>query len=72
MFWFDATQPIDYSEVVERIGKKSKSFREAGEWDIKQHRELSLEDRFRASANLKTRVYGENPPDVKACHRKGE
>lgn len=55
---------------MERIGTKSKTFREAEEWDIKQNREMSLNERFKASATLKTRVYGENPLDLRACHRK--
>ncbi len=55
---------------MELIGKKSKTFREAEEWDIKQNREMSLNERFKASATLKTRVYGENPLDVRACHQK--
>ena len=57
----------DLGEVtnMERICKKSKSYKEAEEWDIKQQLAMTSEERQAAAKELRKRVYGPNPKDVK-------
>lgn len=44
---------------------KSKNFRDADEWDIKQHISMTAEERQRISRLLKIKYYGKNNPDVR-------
>jgi hypothetical protein len=57
---------------VDRIAKKSRSFREAEEWNIQQYREMTPNERIAASRILQRKVYGPNPPDVREWHRKAK
>ena len=54
---------------MERIVNKARSFKEADEWDKRQHREMTVAERFAVLSELKRRVYGPNPPDVREWHR---
>ena len=47
--------------------KKSKNFKDAEEWDIRQCLEMIPEERQAAALELKRRVYGE-APDVRESH----
>ncbi|MFC1822573.1 hypothetical protein ACFL9T_07685 [Thermodesulfobacteriota bacterium] len=56
---------------MERIVNKSHNFKEAEEWDILQHIQMSPEERQKAAEELRKRVYGKNAPDIrKAVHKK--
>lgn len=50
---------------MERICKKSNNFKEAEEWDIEQQLSMTSEERQAAAKELRERVYGLNPKDVK-------
>jgi hypothetical protein len=50
---------------MERICKKSKNFKEAEDWDIKQQLSMTPEERQAAAKELRERVYGPNTKDVK-------
>ncbi len=41
------------------------SFREAEEWDIRQHISMTPEERQEVSRQLRIRYYGEDRPDVR-------
>ena len=49
--------------------KKSKNFREAEEYDIQQHTQMSPSDRQAAAKNLRERYYGKNVADVRSSHK---
>lgn len=51
---------------MERIFNKAKNHKEAEEWDIKQHLNMTPEERKKVAHELKKRFYGENPPDVRS------
>ena len=55
---------------MERIVHKSHSFKEAEEWDILQHIQMSPEERQNAAKELKKRVYGNHAPDIREAVRK--
>ena len=50
---------------MEPIVNKSKYFKEAEEYDIKQHKTMSSSERQAAAKKLRERYYGKNPPDVR-------
>jgi len=54
---------------MERIVKKSRSFREADRWDIRQNRSLTPEQRIQIAHALRKRAYPANAKDVRECHR---
>ena len=54
---------------LDRIVYRALGHREAAEWDIEQHLQMSPDERLRVSRVLKERVYGKDAPDVRACHR---
>jgi len=54
---------------MKRIVHKSKNYKDADWWDIKQQKEMTPEERQAAAKELKRRVYGENPPDVREAER---
>lgn len=56
---------------MERVFHKASSFKEAEEWEILQQIRLTPEQRQAIAAELKRRIFGENPPDVREAHRKG-
>jgi hypothetical protein len=45
---------------MKRVFHKSKSFKEAEEWDVLQHTRMTPEQRLRAAAKLKKRVFGDD------------
>jgi hypothetical protein len=50
---------------MERVYHKSNNFEEAESWDIDQHIQMTPEERQEAAKELRKRVYGENPADIK-------
>jgi len=54
---------------VDRIVKKTRSFREADRWDIRQNLSLTPEQRIQIAHALRKRAYPANAKDVRACHR---
>ena len=54
--------------MIERIFHKSKNFKEAEEWDIRQHIEMTTEDRQDVAKELRERVYGRKNIDVKESY----
>lgn len=54
--------------TMERVVHKTKSFKEADEWDIQQQIAMTPEQRLRAAKELRDRVYPANSKDVRACH----
>ena len=55
--------------LVERVVKKSRNFREADAWDIRQNFALTPEQRIQIAHALRKRAYPANAKDVRACHR---
>lgn len=56
---------------MKRVLKKSRSFKEAEQWDILQNVQMTPEQRQEAATELRKRIYGKNAPDVrKAAPRK--
>jgi len=54
---------------MERVVHKSKSFKAAAEWDIRQQLAMSPAERLRAGQVLRQRAYPADAKDVRACHR---
>jgi hypothetical protein len=54
-----------YHIFVIRVANKSRSFKEAEEWNERQYREMTPNERIAALRVLQRRVYGPNPPDVR-------
>jgi hypothetical protein len=50
----------------------SRSHKEAEEYDIKQHIEMTPDERLAAAKKLKEKVYGKNPPDIRAAYKKNK
>jgi len=50
---------------MKRIVRKSKNFREAHLWDIRQQIGMTHEERQNIAKVLKERIYGKNSPDVR-------
>jgi len=55
---------------MERIVNKSKTFKDAEEWDILQHIRMRPEERQAAAARLRERVYGTDAPDVRETQKR--
>ena len=53
---------------IEGIAHKSYDFREAEAWDIEQHIRMTPQERQEVARQLRRRVYGEHPPDVRESH----
>jgi predicted transcriptional regulator len=53
---------------MERVVHIAKSHEEAQRWNIKQAIEMTVEERQKAAAVLKRRVYGDSP-DVRAYYK---
>jgi hypothetical protein len=53
---------------MERIVHIAKSFEEAEWWDIEQNLAMTPDERLEAAKELKERVYGKNPPDVRGFY----
>ena len=60
---------MHYLLNVERIVKKSRNFRSADRWDIRQNLALTVEERIRIAHALRKRAYPANAKDVRECHR---
>jgi len=54
---------------VERIVKKSRSFREADRWNAKQNLDLTPQERIRIARALQRRAYPGRTKDVREWHR---
>ena len=54
---------------MEPVVHKSKNFREAEEYDIQQHTQMSPYDRQAMAKILRERFYRKNVKDVRASHR---
>jgi len=50
---------------MKRILHKSRSFKEAEEWDIQQQISMNPQERLQAAKILRERVFGRNTPDVR-------
>ncbi len=53
---------------MERVVFKSNSFKQADEWDVKQHINLTVEERLRIARALKDRIHPK-AKDVRECHQ---
>jgi hypothetical protein len=58
-----------YDSAMQRTVHKARGFREAAEWDIEQQRRMTSNERRAVALQLRRRVYGPHPKDVRACHR---
>ena len=54
---------------MERVVKKSRSFREADRWDMRQNLALTPEQRIQIAHALRKRAYPGKHKDVRECHR---
>lgn len=50
---------------MKRVVHKAGNFLEADEWDIRQHINMTPEERQGISRQLRIKFYGENNPDVR-------
>jgi hypothetical protein len=57
---------------MDAVGKKFISFAEAEEWDIQQQLEMTPYERRAAAVQLRIRVYGKAPMDVREAERRGD
>jgi hypothetical protein len=55
---------------MKRIVHKSRSFKEAEEWDIRQQQALTPQERQHIARELKERVYGAHCPDIREAENK--
>ena len=53
---------------MERVVFKSNSFEQADKWDVKQHINLTVEERLRIARALKDRIHPK-AKDVRECHQ---
>jgi hypothetical protein len=51
---------------MDRIVNISRTFKEADEWTKRQYREMTPNERIKVARELQRKVYGPNPPDVRA------
>ena len=58
-----------YDVPVDRIAHKSRSFKDAEDWDVDQQIRMTPRERWAIARLLKDRVYGRITKDVRACHR---
>ena len=61
-------RPITINSV-ERIVKRSRTFREADRWDIQQNLALTPEQRIQIAHALRKRAYPGKAKDIRECHR---
>jgi len=54
---------------MQRVVNKASNYKEAEEWDIQQHRDMTVDERQAVSKALKEHVFGKNPPDVREAER---
>ena len=55
---------------MKRVFNKTKDFKEAEEWDIVQNVRLTPEERQKAAAELRQRVFGKNMPAIRGVRKK--
>ena len=48
----------------------ARNHKEAEEYDIMQHLEMTPDERLAAAKKLKERVYGKNCPDIREAHKR--
>ena len=53
---------------MERVAFKSNSFEQADKWDVKQHINLTLDERLRIARALKDRIHPK-AKDGRECHQ---
>ena len=53
---------------MERVVFKSNNFEQADKWDVKQHINLTLEERLSIARALKDRIHPK-AKDVRECHQ---
>ena len=56
---------------MERVVHKSSSHEEARRWDVRQHAEMTPQERLRAARILKDRAFPHETKDVREWHRSG-
>ena len=61
---------VIYVGRVERIVKKSRSFRQADQWNVKQCVALTPQERIQIAHALRRRAYPRLAKDVRECHRR--
>jgi len=54
---------------MERIARKSRSFREAEAWELAQYHQMTPAERIAAAHALRARIYPPPQKDVRECHR---
>ena len=54
---------------MEREAHKSRSFADADRWDREQHQAMTPDERFAIAKELRERVWGKDPPDVRESER---
>lgn len=54
---------------MQRVVKKTRSFREADEWDVRQNRALTAEQRIQIAHALRKRAYPGKSKDIREWHR---
>jgi hypothetical protein len=59
-----------YPDSMERIVHIARSHAEAALWAIEQELRLTPQERQAVSRELRRRVWGDHPPDVREAHRK--
>ena len=57
-----------YPSDMERTVHKARTYRAAAAWDIQQQIRMTPRERWSAARQLRERVFGRNPKDVRACH----
>lgn len=59
---------LTYNPGMERTVHKARTFRAAAAWDIQQQVRMTPRERWLAARQLRERVFGRHPKDVRACH----
>lgn len=54
--------------MIKRTVHIARNHEEAEQWDIRQHTQMTHEERQQAARALKERVYGKECPDVRDAH----
>jgi len=57
-------------ECMKRIYHKAKNFKDAEDWDILQHLQMTTEERQSVAKELRDRVYGKKTIDVRESMRR--
>jgi len=55
--------------ILKQIVNIANGFKEAEDWDIKQHIDMTPEERQRIAKILRERVYGKDNPDVRGVKK---